>query len=192
MDKILDFLKKPLIKHLLLGLASFIVLIIIISYVLRFYTRHGEAYELANFEGMTLEQIENSGDASMFEIIVIDSVFVPNKPKGSVHTQDPPAGSLVKSGRKVYVSTVAFGMPKVVMPDLSDLSLRQATNTLENIGLAVGDVIYKPSKFHNVVYEQIYKGRPIFPGTEIDQGSAIILVVGREGYVDETETTNEN
>lgn len=192
MDKILNFLKKPLIKHLLLGLASLIVLIIIISYVLRFYTRHGEAYELPNFEGMTMEQIDNSGDASKFEMIVIDSVFVPNKPKGSVHTQDPPAGSSVKSGRKIYVSTVAYGMPKVVMPDLSDLSLRQATNTLENIGLEVGDVIFKPSEFHNVVYEQIYEGRQILSGTEIDQGSKITLVVGRDSSIEEVETTNEN
>jgi beta-lactam-binding protein with PASTA domain len=192
MNKIIDFFKKPLIKHMLLGLASFLLLIIIISIILRFYTRHGEAHELADFTGMTIEQIENSEDASKFEIMVIDSIFVPNKPKGSVHLQDPPAGSLVKSGRKIYVTTVAFGMPKVAMPDLSDLSLRQATNTLQNIGLTVGDVVYKPSKFHNVVYEQIYKGRLIRPGTEIDQGSKITLVVGRDASKEDTETQNIN
>jgi len=80
----------------------------------------------------------------------------------------------------------------VAMPDLSDLSLRQATNTLQNIGLTVGDVIYKPSKFHNVVYEQIYKGRLIRPGTEIDQGSKITLVVGRDASKEDTETQNIN
>lgn len=190
MNRIIEFLKQPLIKHLLLGVASFLVLIIIISFVLRFYTRHGEAYELADFTGMTIEQIENSEEASKFEIVVIDSIFVPNKPKGSVHLQDPPAGSLVKSGRKIYVTTVAFGMPKVAMPDLSDLSLRQATNTLQNIGLVVGDVVYKPSKFHNVVYEQIYKGRLIRPGTEIEQGSKITLVVGRDPSKESSETQN--
>ncbi len=192
MNKIVNFLKKPLIKHLLLGFVFFILLMIVISFVLRFYTRHGEAHELADFSGMTIEQISNSDEASMFEIIVIDSIFMPNKPKGSVHTQDPPAGSLVKSGRKIYLTTVAFGMPKVIIPDLSDLSLRQATNTLQNIGLEVGNVIYKPSQFHNVVYEQLYKGRLILPGTEIDQGSKITLVVGRDASKEQMETSNIN
>ena len=56
-------------------------------------------------------------------------------PKGSVIIQDPVAGSHVKRYRKIYLTTVTVLPEKVLMPDLIDLSLRQATATLETYGL---------------------------------------------------------
>lgn len=185
MDKIKNFLKIPIVKHVLIGIGAFVGLIVIISFVLRFYTRHGDSITLPDFIGKTLEQVENMDESSPFTFIVVDSVYMQNKPKGSIFSQDPPVGSTVKSGRKIYVTTVAYGVPNVVMPNLTDLSLRQASMMLENLGLVVGNVVYQPSKYHNAVFEQLYQGRPIKAGTELKQGSKITLVVGKDSSVEE-------
>lgn len=187
MDYLKNFLKNPIVKHVLIGIGVFIGLMIIISFVLRFYTRHGESITLPDFTGKTLEQVKNMDEASPFTFIVIDSVYMQKKTKGSIFTQDPPIGSTVKSGRKIYVTTVAYGVPNVKMPALTDLSLRQASMMLEGIGLVVGDVVYRPSKFHNAVFEQLYQGHPIKVGTELKQGSKITLIVGRDASIEESE-----
>jgi beta-lactam-binding protein with PASTA domain len=79
------------------------------------------------------------------------------------------------------------------MPELKDVSLRQAEIMLKAIGLQLGDVIYKPSPFENAVFEQLYKGRAIAPGTEISVGETIALVVGRnvDNLPDSIPPTNE-
>ena len=66
------------------------------------------------------------------------------------------------------------------MPELKDVSLRQAEIMLKAIGLELEGVIYKPSPFENAVLEQLYKGRSIAPNTEINQGDKITLVVGKD------------
>lgn len=185
MDKIKSFLKIPIVKHVLIGIGALVGLTIIVSFVLRFYTRHGDSITLPNFTGKTLEQVQNMDEASPFEFIIIDSVYMPKKLGGSIFSQDPPEGSTVKSGRKIYLTTIAYGVPNVTMPNLTDLSLRQATMMLENIGLVVGNVVYQPSKYHNAVFEQLYQGRPIKAGTELKQGSKITIVVGKDSSVDD-------
>jgi len=187
-NRAIKFLKKPLVKSVLIGLGLFVLLIIIISYLLRFYTRHGESIPLPDYIGKTLEQAMEVEESKKFSFIVIDSVYMPEKPKGSIYTQDPPGETPVKSGRKIYVTTVAYGVPTVNMPNLIDLSLRQATNLLESIGLNVANIIYEESKFDNAVFKQLYKGREILPGTEIKQGEKISLVVGRDSSLIENES----
>jgi beta-lactam-binding protein with PASTA domain len=65
------------------------------------------------------------------------------------------------------------------MPQLQDVSLRQAEIMLKAIGLELAPVIYKPSPYENAVLEQLYKGRVILSGTEVCAGETITLVVGK-------------
>jgi hypothetical protein len=61
---------------------------------------------------------------------------------------------------------------------------------LKAIGLNLGTVILKPSPYENVVLDQLYKGRNIFPGTEISSGETITLVVGKN--TEDLPFDNEN
>jgi hypothetical protein len=47
-------------------------------------------------------------------------------------------------------------------------------------GLILGSVIYKPSPYENAVLEQLYRGRPIASGTDINMGEIVTLVVGKD------------
>ena len=168
-----------------------VLVVLIVGASLKKITKHGQEYDLPDFTGMNAQQLHDFEEDSNFydfQFVVTDSVFVPNGKGGTVLTQDPSAGSKVKKGRKVYLSIVALSMPKIEVPNLVDLSLRQAENMLQSNDLKLGNVIYKASKYPNAVLEQRYKGRIIEPGKFVPYQSEITLIVGKEARLgDETE-----
>jgi beta-lactam-binding protein with PASTA domain len=92
--------------------------------------------------------------------------------------QDPAAGSKVKKGRNIYVTIVASLPEMVVVPDLKDLTQRQAINVLRSARLKTGKLIYVPSFDKNAVLEQFYDGDTIMPGDSVVKGSVIDLMIG--------------
>jgi beta-lactam-binding protein with PASTA domain len=188
------FKAHPFVKDLVIAVVVSFVALIIIMLGLRFFTNHGKEYDVPDFSGYNMDQIklyQQDSNEYDFELTINDSVFEPGKKGGIVVSQDPPSGMKVKKGRKIYLSVTMLVPPKVEMPNLIDLSLRQAINMLESNNLTLGQVIYKESKFPNAVLEQRYKGRIIQEGKKIPYQSKITLIVGKEtnyGEVfDETE-----
>jgi len=142
--------------------------------------------ELPSFIGVNIKELLNNETVSKDYIIVVsDYLYDRERPPRIVLKQDPHEGEMVKKGRKVYVTVASDTPPKVIMPQLQDVSLRQTEIMLKAIGLALGTIIYKHSPHENVVLEQLYQGRIITPGTEINAGETITLVVGKKSI--ETE-----
>ena len=169
-----------------------ILLVAVIMLLLRWFTRHGKEYEVPDMCGKSfaeVEQFQQEGNRHHFKFLVNDSVFVPDVEGGTVMSQDPAPGQLVKRGRKIYLSISTLNPPQVEMPNLIDLSLRQAENLLKTNDLRLGQVVYKPSRYVNAVLEQRYKGRIIRQGTRLPYHSEITLVVGKES-VQEDEMTD--
>jgi len=109
---------------------------------------------------------------------VIDSVFDQDKPKGSVLTQDPYPGSKVKQNRTIYLTITSMVAEKTPMPELRDLTLRQALTMLESAGLRLGKLLYIRSFDEDAVQNQLFEGRPVKAGTMVEKGSMINLTVG--------------
>jgi len=188
------FSSKKLGFHILLATGIFILICVITLFVLDSYTRHGTEVVMPNFVGMDSNELLSKETVSKDYIIVVsDYLFDRNSPQGTVLKQDPHAGEMVKKGRKVYVTVASNTPPKVVMPQLQDVSLRQAEIMLKAIGLELAPVIYKASPYENAVLEQLYKGRVILPGTEVSTGETITLVVGKnpDDLPDELENETE-
>jgi len=166
--------------HVLLAIGIFIVICVIALFILDSYTRHGAEVVMPDFIGMDSQELLSKESVSKDYIIVISDYLYDRKlSRGTVLKQDPHVGEMVKKGRKVYLTVASDAPPKVVMPQLQDVSLRQAEIMLKAIGLVLGNVIFKPSLYENAVLEQLYKGRIIVAGTEISMGDTITLVVGR-------------
>ena len=175
------FSPKRLGFHFLLAIGVVVVICVTALFVLDSYTRHGTEVVMPNFIGMDSDELLNKEDVSKDFIIVVSDYFYDKKTApGTVLKQDPHVGEMVKTGRKVYVTVASNIPPKVIMPQLEDVSLRQAEIMLKAIGLELATVIYKPSPYENAVLEQLYKGRVIAPGTEISTGETITLVVGKD------------
>ena len=155
-----------------------IVLFFVLTRYLSVYTQHGQELTVPDFNGMTLHQIDSAGYGDVYDFYVIDSMYDDNNKKGAVVIQSPLPGTTVKRGRNIYFTIVASTPEMVIMPDLKDLTLRQAINILESGNLKTGKLIYKPSFDKNAVLEQFFSGDTIHPGDTLVKGSAIDLIVG--------------
>jgi eukaryotic-like serine/threonine-protein kinase len=176
----LDFIfTRAFWKNLLWIIAAGLVLGFIALLVLKAYTRHGTTYEMPDFQGMMPEEIENHPLSAKFRFEVIDTIFSDDLVRGSIAAQDPAPGSTVKRNRKVFLTLVSDQAEQISMPNLQNLTLRMAVARLETYGLRVGQRVYVPSDEQDAVLGQLYRGRPIEPGTEIPRGSVIDLQVGQ-------------
>ena len=174
----LSFLKqkKFYIHLLLIILLSFILLWLTIK-LLNLYTRHDKVYEMPDFTGMTTEEVEKTYGRD-YHFILIDSIYSKTQTPGSIVQQDPLPNSKVKRGRNVYYIIVAKTPERTTMPNLNNLSLRQALVLLESSGLLVKELQYVKHFARNAIREQRYNGTVIKPGTELNKGSKITLYVG--------------
>jgi eukaryotic-like serine/threonine-protein kinase len=169
---------KTFVKHFSIALLIVILISWAVLASLGVYTNHGESVVVPDFNGLTLAQIAKLESSRDFELVIIDSVYDTSKPKGSVISQEPLPRSHVKASRKIYLTLVASQPEKISMPDLVDLSLRQATAVLQTYGLKLGNISQVPDIANNAVLRQLYQGRTIAKGKLLTKGSTIELVVG--------------
>ena len=132
---------------------------------------------MPDFIGQDYHEVERQY-AHDFHFFLIDSVYPKGQQPGSIYQQDPLPNSKIKKGRNVYIIIVAETPEKTIMPNLKNLSLRQAIGSLESAGLDVERLEYKSSPYKNAILDQYYNGQPINAGTELVKGSKIVLQVG--------------
>ena len=182
--------KRPLWINLFAGLILMVVLLFILSIFLGPLTRHGKNKTVPNVVGKSFEEAQKILNNSGFDVEVQDSIYSDTIAKGSVLRQVPDGDATVKISRTVYLTINRHVPPMVEMPNLKDFSFRNAELQLKNMGLRVGNTSYVHDFAKNTVQEQHYNGAPIAPGTKIQQGSSIDLVLS-DG-LGETEFTVPN
>ena len=174
----LHFLKeKKFYLNLLIILVLCGILLWITFRLLDKYTRHDKVYTMPDFVGQDYNQVKHDYSKD-FHFILIDSVYPKGQQPGSIYQQDPLPGSKIKKGRNVYAIIVAVTPEKTIMPNLKNLSLREALGRLESSGLDVERLDYQTYSYRNNVIDQYYEGQPIQEGTELVKGSKIVLKVG--------------
>ena len=176
--KAFNFLtKRAFYIHLLIAIALVIIIIEVVFFSLRSYTRHGDEIIVPDFVGLNCDSVLEVY-ADDFNFILLDSVYSKSLPEGSVYQQDPMPDSKVKKGRNLYYVKVSEAPEMVVMPNLRNLSLRQAIVTLRANGLKVDELEYVDHFAKNAVVDQMFDGDTIQPGEQLTKGSAVRLIVG--------------
>ena len=169
---------KLFLKQLAIAGAIVFSLSLIAFFSLRFYTKHGEFVEVPNLKNQPLEQSIEQLEAIDLTYEIIDSVYFADKPSGTVIEQTPAPQEKIKKQRKIFLIINSYSKPLVVIPDVRDLSYRNAKATLESMGFMVVKIEYVRSEFKDLV-KDVKKGRQILsPGDRISQGSRLTLVVG--------------
>ena len=171
----LKFIGSNLVLALLIGIG---ILIVLIAY-LRRYTEHGVEVEVADVRGMVEAEAQPILAAQDLVLVVIDSTFSDKVPFGTIVEQNPQPGSHAKHGREVYVTINATMKRQVTMPNLQDMSYRQAETTLRGMGLEVDSVYdYEPSAYRDLVLDVKANNESILPGQKVPIGTKVRLVVG--------------
>ena len=166
------------LKHVLIAAAIIVALAWGALIAVDFYTHHGEAQVIPDLRGMYIEEARQILDKKGLYAQVVDSVYVRNKRQGTIIEQIPAPNSTVKTNRPVYIIINSHKVRQVSLPELSDVSYRQADALLQSIGLSIANVEYAPSQFKDLVIDVKLNGRSIFAGTRIAEGSTVVLVVG--------------
>jgi beta-lactam-binding protein with PASTA domain len=180
----LKFIGSNLVLALLIGIA---ILVVLIAY-LRRYTEHGVEVEVADVRGMVEAEAQPILAAQDLVLVVIDSTFSDKVPFGTIVEQNPQPGSHAKHGRAVYVTINATMKRQVTMPNLQDMSYRQAETTLRGMGLEVDSVYdYEPSAYSDLVLDVKANGESILPGQKVPVGTKVRLVVGFGRGTEEVE-----
>jgi beta-lactam-binding protein with PASTA domain len=166
---------------------AFLILVFgtaIIMQILKIYTRHHQNLSVPDFSGLTLTEASEVAQKINLRIEIFDSVFLADHERGTIVEQHPRAGFKVKKNRKIFFTLNAVNPEKVGMPNLVDLTIKQATAKLESFGLHAGHITFVPNIAVNVVLEQKWNGQVISPGDSVVKGARIDLLLGK-GLSDE-------
>lgn len=174
-EKILK--KYPWLLHLLLMAAVSLAIVLVTLFFTKIYARQGQEYEMPDLVGMNIAEAMATDEVGL-DFVVQDSIFRPGAEGGTILTQDPKGGIMVKKGRKVYLSITAYNAEDAVLPELAGLSVRQAVSELYNVGLAVGRLTFVDDPYKNSVVNQSSRGKTLYAGQQIARGTVVDLTVG--------------
>lgn len=174
------FKSKTFILNAVAALGITIVLIVLIMVFLRTYTNHGEYVKIPDLKGKTTVQASGILKKLNLRLQIRDSLYSTDAAPGTVLDQFPKDGKKVKGNRTILITICAFSQEMIPMPQLTDISYRQAANIIGSSGLIAGAIEYTPSEFPNLVLEQKINGITVLVGEMIPKGTIVDLVVGSD------------
>lgn len=180
MRNFFNFLKsKTFLIQLGLALLVLIIIIFLVLGYLKSTTNHGEFVEVPDFSKKSVMEMRKSIEQAGLRYEVLDSAnYNPDYPRFSIIEQNPAAGSKVKENRKVYFTVNPSGYKKVTVPQIIQVTKRNASSMLKAVGLDVQRVTYIDELGKDMVYRIKFKGKDIKPGDKLPKTSKIELICG--------------
>lgn len=180
MKNFLNFLKsKTFLIQLGLAAGAVLVLVFLALQWLKGTTNHGEFVEVPDFSKMSVMEMREAVEEAGLRYQVLDSSdFNPEYPRFSILDQNPPAGNKVKANRKIYFTVNPSGYKKVTVPDIIQVTQRNAASMLRAVGLEVERVTYIDELGKDMVYRMKHKGKYIKPGDRLPKTSQVELICG--------------
>lgn len=162
-------------------IAVVVVIVVVLTVILslRHYTQHGEEVVVPSITSLYLEEANIVAASEGLKIEVIDSTYSKKTELGTIVEQNPKAGAKVKNGRTIYVIQNARFRRPIFLPELHDLSVRQAERTIKGLGLNVAEIIYEPSMYKDIVLDVRQNDSSVVAGSRLEEGVSLTLVVGK-------------
>ncbi len=141
------------------------------------YTHHNKAVLVPDVKGLAIEEagafIENSG----LRYNVIDSVFSKDVPQGAIVELIPSAGSKVKKGRILFVTINATTSQMAEIPEVEDLSFRQAYAILKSRGFTNIETKYVPGIYKDLALGIEMNDRLLTPNEKVLLTAPLVLKI---------------
>ncbi|MCU0452138.1 MAG: PASTA domain-containing protein [Bacteroidetes bacterium] len=143
--------------------------------IMPLYTAQGRTTMVPSVLGLTVDEAKEAIRKAGLEPREAETRPDKAYKVGTVAFQNPPPQATVKYGRGVYL-TISGGEVLVMVPALRGKSLREATFSLERVGLRIGEVRYEPSDeiFMNTIISQTIDAE-----RKVRAGSAIGVLVSQ-------------
>lgn len=175
----------------LIAIAALILVVLVASSIfLKAVTHHGRVITVPDLTNMSVSEARSIASSKDLKIEVTDSVYIRRMGRGMVYSQNPKEGSSVKKGRRILLTINSVTPKQTQVPNLVGYSMRQAKAELLSRGLNLGKLVYVDDIATNNVLKQTYRNREIKPGTLVDSGTEIDLVVGLNSEENQTFVPN--
>lgn len=175
-----NFMKKwPLLSNLILAVLAIVAFVGIINLFMNLWTHHGSTSIVPDVRNINYYDALDILDDADLDVVIADSIYDDTKKPGQVVDIWPRPGAVVKAGREVYLTIVAFSPRQVVidMP-LTDISDRQAISYLQARGITSIQIVHVLSEYPDMVVAAKCDGVPVTLGSRIPANSTIVLEVG--------------
>ncbi len=178
--KLIQFIKsKSFLTSLIIALIIVVIGVVGLLKWLSITTNHGQQIEVPKLVNLDAFQAESLLEQNDLRMVVLDTLdYDKNYAPLAIVEQDPAYGTYVKENRKIYVKINAAGFGKVIMPNLDELTFRQASSTIKSLGLKEGTISYSPFIGKDVVLEVRQNGRRLKKGDAVVKDSRIDFVLG--------------
>ena len=170
---------KKLYLNIGVALALFFVIVLVILLSLKSYTRHGESIPLPDFQGLSFEEFKQFIKENQLNYTITDSVYDDTSPKGTIVRQDPYPHSGVKRGRCIYVTVVSSLPESTIMPDVMNLSVREAVSRIYGSNLTISKINFVKGFDRNAIQKQLIDDQEVEPGTKLKKFAAVTLVASK-------------
>ncbi len=155
-----------------LAVAGISFILLIDSVIMPRYTNFNQGVTVPDVTKISLDEAEELLTSIGLRHEVLDRRAHSAYPANYIIDQSPSALQLVKPNRKIYLTVNTAVTPQTVVPDVVNMSYRNAEIQLQNQGLTVGTISYESSRFRNTIMRQ-----SVAPGDTVDRGTVVNLVV---------------
>ncbi|MDR0682765.1 MAG: PASTA domain-containing protein [Dysgonamonadaceae bacterium] len=172
-----NFFSNIYIKNLLIAVFIFIILVFIVLWWLDSYTHHGKKVIVPDVKGLRIADAAPLIERQTLQYVVIDSSYVKNKLPGSILETIPPVGTSVKEGRTIYITVNSYIAQMLIVPNVKDMSQRQAFAMLKSVGFEQVNIRIVPGAFQDLVLGLETGGQTVTGGDRIPADVPLILLV---------------
>lgn len=170
---------KTLIFQIVLASVVGVVVIYLSLVFLKLITLHNDYQNVPDLKGIPLVNLSQVIQEENLRYEIIDSSkYTPNLPALSVIEHLPGPGEQVKKNRKIYITLNPSGYRRISVPDVVQITRRNAEVKLMSVGFKIGEITFKNDIGKDMVLEMRYKGEPLTPGTLLQKTAEIDLVLG--------------
>lgn len=161
-------MKNEKIKKLLFIAGIFLVIVLAVDYLIMPLVVSSDIISVPNVANKHKDEAVKILEAANLNPVLQSPSYDEKTKKDFIILQRPEPGSMVKTGRRVYLA-VSGGDEKVIMPNLYGKSAKEAQLLLENKGLKLGFVDQTESEeAQNTIISQQYT-----PNSSLNKGTQV-------------------
>ena len=156
----------------------YIALLLMSWFALSWYTGHGNSVTIPEVKGKKVGEAKEILEALDLEVIVIDSVWSDTATKGSIRDISPEGGTIVKEGRKIFLTIFRSTPPMETMNIQVGEYAEVAKIKLDNKGITYDVEIQPNNNFVGSLIAIKYNGRNVVFNEQLPRGTRVQLIIG--------------
>ena len=172
-------ISKSFFKQLFFAALCSVFLFLVTYFGLNIITKHNNYQKVPELRGISLIKLSDILEKEGLRFEIIDSSrYMPSMKPLTVISHIPFAGREVKKNRKIYLTVNPSGYRKITLPNVIQITKRNAVSLLKSVGFEVGEYTYRDNIGKDMVLEVMHNGKIIEPGVLLPKTTKIDLVLG--------------